>query len=83
MKIAEIEFDGGCNGNVGTFGYIVKANKKEWEGNGKVEKEGMTNNVAEYLGLLKAVQRLKKEVGIVTGKQIGRASCRERVSSPV
>lgn len=62
MRIAEIEFDGGCTGNQGTIGYVIKANKKEYEGGGKVESEIMTNNVAEYLALLKALHRFKKEV---------------------
>lgn len=63
MKIVEIEFDGGCSGNVGTFGYVVRVNNdKEYEGHGKVEAVGMTNNVAEYLAVLKAIQRFKKEV---------------------
>lgn len=70
MRIAEIEFDGGCSGNLGTFGYVIRVNRKEWVGNGKIEKEGMTNNVAEYLALLKAIQRLKKEVGNLAGYEL-------------
>lgn len=62
MKIAEIEFDGGCSGNRGSYGFIVRVGKTEYEGSGKIEREGMTNNVAEYLGILKAIQRLKKMV---------------------
>lgn len=61
MRIIEIEFDGGCTGKVGTFGYVIRVGKKEFEGKGRTESESMTNNVAEYLGLLKALQRLKKE----------------------
>jgi len=66
MKIAEIEFDGGCSGNgkdtaTGTFGYVIRFDKKEYEGHGKVTDPKVTNNIAEYLALLKAIKRFKKE----------------------
>ena len=37
----------------------------------------------DLLALKDLIDSLEDENGIVTGKQIGRASCRERVSSPV
>jgi len=70
MKIVEIEFDGGYSGNVGTFGYVIRSNKREFLGHGSVERVGMTNNVAEYLALLKAIQRVKKEVKDLAGCEI-------------
>jgi len=69
MKVAEIEFDGGCTGNgsphaTGTFGYILRFEGKEFAGMGRVGSAYgriITNNVAEYAGLLNAVRRFKKE----------------------
>lgn len=64
MKIAEIEFDGGCSGNgtrraTGTYGYIVKFDGKEYEGHGEVTGDVITNNVAEYTGLLEAIRKFR------------------------
>jgi ribonuclease HI len=66
MKIAEIEFDGGCTGNgtakaKGFFGYVLKFEGKDIEGRGAVKEDFVTNNVAEYTGLLEAIRRFKKE----------------------
>lgn len=64
MRIVEIEFDGGCGTKkgkkVGTFGYVIRCDGKEIEGHGKIEHPEMTNNIAEYLALLKAIKRFKQ-----------------------
>jgi ribonuclease HI len=67
MKIAEIEFDGGCSANgskkaTGTFGYILKFDGREYQGSGAVTGDVVTNNVAEYTALLKALQKFREVV---------------------
>jgi ribonuclease HI len=62
MKIVELEFDGGYGNNIATFGYRIRCNGMITEGCGSYRDPKMTNNIAEYLGLLKGIQRVKKEV---------------------
>lgn len=59
-----IHFDGGCEpinpGGVATYGFTIKhESMKPYHGFGVVgEGEGMTNNLAEYEGLLNALRSL-------------------------
>ena len=46
-------------------------------------KRAKTEKVRKKHRISKELLEIAKANGIVTGKQIGRASCRERVSSPV
>lgn len=63
MRIVEVEFDGGHGNGLTTFGYVLKYDGKEITGHGKIANDDrMTNNIAEYLGLLKAIKRFKLEV---------------------
>ena len=53
-----------------------------------LELDGATSVQSNTDGITMAIKpedsdKLNENVAIVTGKQIGRASCRERVSSPV
>ncbi len=59
--MAEIFFDGLCEPNpngIATYGYVVVRNRKQiHENNGVIrDGKGMTNNVAEYSALLKAIE---------------------------
>lgn len=62
MKIVELNFDGGYGNENATFGYRIRCNGTVIEGCGSYKDPKMTNNIAEYLGLLKGIQRVKKEI---------------------
>lgn len=59
MKKVIINFDGGFGNGLATFGYVLKFDGKEVKGAGKYLDPRMTNNIAEYLGLLKGIQKAK------------------------
>ncbi|MDD5164868.1 MAG: ribonuclease HI family protein [Patescibacteria group bacterium] len=62
----EIYFDGACEpvnpGGTASYGYLIKRDNQIIErGSGIIGKgEGMTNNVAEYYGLIEGIKALKK-----------------------
>ncbi len=64
-----IAFDGACEpknpGGVASWGYAIMENDKELMSAKGVAGEGpdMTNNVAEYTGLIHAMKSLRKTVG--------------------
>ncbi len=62
MKIVELNFDGGYKDGTATFGYTIRCNGIKVDGCGSYKDAKMTNNIAEYLGLLKGIQRVKKEI---------------------
>lgn len=74
MKTIEINFDGGFfkrgDKSFGSYGYVIKHEGKSVHGAGQIEHEHMTVNVAEYLGLLKALQRVKKEIADVSEYEV-------------
>ena len=67
----ELFFDGGCYGNpngIATYGYAIYLDGKQLHAEGGIvgEGAGMTNNVAEYTALLKALEWLNEHH--LTGK---------------
>ncbi len=69
---AKIWFDGACEpynpGGHGTYGFVIKTCESEITGRGYIGNgEGMTNNIAEYTALVKALQEAKKynELGLL------------------
>lgn len=65
MQIIEIEFDGSYNNQTkrAGYGYTLRCHGIEVGGKGSLIDERFTSNITEYLALLKAIQRAKKEFG--------------------
>lgn len=69
----EIYFDGACEpinpGGTASYGWLVKRDNEILKKEGKIigSGQGMTNNVAEYTGLMRALEALPK-LGIKKGK---------------
>lgn len=74
----EINFDGACGpfnpGGTASYGYVIKRSGKVLVKNSKIigSGDGMTNNVAEYIGLLEAIKaiyqlHIEKEKVIIHG----------------
>jgi len=53
---AIVEFDGSEKDNKGGFGFVIRIGNKEIQRNGKVNKELVTNNIAEYTAVIKALE---------------------------
>ena len=75
---------------VGCGNCIECRNKKKREWQTRMNEEIKHDSTGQFITLTfsnEELEKLTEETGIkgriVTGKQIGRASCRERVSSPV
>ncbi len=53
---ATVEFDGSERDNEGGFGFVIKIGNKEIQRNGKVNRSLVTNNIAEYTAVIKALE---------------------------
>lgn len=53
---ATVEFDGSEKNNEGGFGFVIKIGNKEIQRNGKLNKSLVTNNIAEYTAVIKALE---------------------------
>ena len=64
--MVKIYFDGACEpfnpGGTASYGWIIKENDKILAQDGKIigQGKGMTNNVGEYTGLIKALEALER-----------------------